>query len=129
MLRVYLSHFSDLQMLLMTIFMFTVRSTSVLTVTVTNAKLQLALHQVVAENDDMLLQKQLWLVLELFRKIDTIKKIFQMKTKSADGVHVVVKDAFISKVPETGVTLVSHPLTKPKSIRENNSTNFTLKFS
>ena len=52
-----------------------------------------------------------------------------MKTKSADGVHVVVKDAFISKVPETGVTLVSHPLTKPKSIRENNSTNFTLKFS
>merc|ERR1712176_1087517 len=28
-----------------------------------------------------------------------------MKTKSADGVHVVVKDAFISKDPETGVTL------------------------
>ena len=32
---------------------------------------------------------------------------FQMKTKSADGVHVVVKDAFISEDPETGVKLVS----------------------
>ena len=30
-----------------------------------------------------------------------------MKTKSADGVHVVVKDAFISEDPETGVKLVS----------------------
>merc|ERR1712157_106964 len=36
-----------------------------------------------------------------------VAKTTMMKTKSADGVHVVVKDAFISKVPETGVTLLT----------------------
>ena len=52
-----------------------------------------------------------------------------MKTKSADGVHVVVKDAFISKVPETGVTLVRPFLIYPKPVRNKRVSNLTFNFS
>ena len=46
-----------------------------------------------------------------------------MKTKSADGVHVVVKDAFISQVPGTDVKLVSPQLSNSLTIRENLTLN------
>ena len=52
-----------------------------------------------------------------------------MKTKSADGVHVVVKDAFISKVPETGVTLVRPLFISPKPLRSKQELNLTLNLS
>ena len=52
-----------------------------------------------------------------------------MKTKSADGVHVVVKDAFISKVPETGVTLVRPLFISPKPVRNKQVPNLTLNLS
>ena len=42
-----------------------------------------------------------------------------MKTKSADGVHVVVKDAYISKDPKSGAILVRPFFIKSKPVRKN----------